>query len=374
MKKDFLKATSFLFPPIAVFFILIFIIQSCKKNHDVVSEVATVAKDPKALKDSIQVNLVGDNDEYHPARIDANLVNGWGISFPTSGPAWVSAEGTGKSLVLNGDGTAVGISPVSIPGAGSSTVGDPTGQVFNNGRGFKLPNHNPARFIFVSADGTISGWNGGSTAIKKIDDSPDASYFGAALAANGRDSFLYVANFAEREISVYDTAWAEINTMSFTDPDLPADYSPFNIQNIGGKLYVMYAKVGPGGDEIHHEGFGLVDIYNPDGSFVKRFISFGQLNSPWGIAKAPNGFWGDGSEMQDVILVGNFGDGRINAFDMNGDFLGQLRSHGNPIVIEGLWGLMFAPPTSTAINHNWLYFAAGPDDEEHGLFGYIKKE
>jgi len=118
---------------------------------------------------------------------------------------------------------------------------------------------------------------------------------------------------------------------------------------------------------------GYVDIFNPDGSLVKRFISRGQLNAPWGIAKAPAGFWGDGSDIQNVILVGNFGDGHINAFDADGSFLGQLRGHGNPIVIEGLWGIAFAPSTSTAINHNRLYFAAGPDDEEHGLFGYISK-
>ena len=135
----------------------------------------------------------------------------------------------------------------------------------------------------------------------------------------------------------------------------------------------MYAKVGPDGDEIHHEGFGIVDIYNPDGSFVKRFVSNGQLNAPWGIAWAPAGFWGNGSNVQNVILIGNFGDGRINAFNSDGAFLGQLRAHGNPIVIEGLWAIAFAPATSTAINHDFLYFAAGPDDETHGLFGYIKK-
>src|SRR5205814_935160 len=330
-------------------------------------------KDPKSLKDFQQVNLVGDNDEYSPAHIDANLVNGWGISFPTSGPAWVSANATGKTLIFSGDGVALGISPVSIPGAGTSTVGHPTGQVFNGSSSdFKLPNGNPARFIFASDDGTISGWNGGSAAIKTVDDSPDASYLGITIAANGSDHFLYVANFAERVVDVYDTAWQEIS-MPFTDPNLPSGYSPFNIQNVGGKLYVMYAKVGPGGDEIHHEGFGIVDIYNPDGSFVKRFVSNGQLNAPWGIAWAPAGFWGNGNDIQNVILIGNFGDGRINAFNSDGAFLGQLRAHGNPIVIEGLWAIAFAPATSTAINHDFLYFAAGPDDETHGLFGYIKK-
>jgi uncharacterized protein (TIGR03118 family) len=353
---------------------LLMVISSCQKEtRQTTPEESQVAKASKSLKDFIQVNLVGDNDEYSPAHMDANLVNAWGISFPTSGPAWVSAEGTGKTLIFSGEGIAAGFSPVSIPGAGTSTVGHPTGQVFSgSATDFKLPNGKPARFIFAGADGAITGWNGGSTAIKMIDDSPDASYLGIALAADGSDHFLYAANFAEGKIDVYDTAWQEVSK-PFTDSNLPSGYSPFNIQNLGGKLYVMYAKVGPDGDEIHHEGFGIVDIYNPDGSFVKRFISYGQLNSPWGIAIAPAGFWGDGTDVQNVILVGNFGDGRINAYNSDGAFLGQLRKSGNPIIIEGLWAIAFAPSTSTTINHNRLYFAAGPDDETHGLFGYISK-
>src|SRR5882724_11912664 len=173
--------------------VILVLITSCQKSiTNQQDEIAQVAKSPQAVKDFEQVNLVGDNDEYSPAHIDANLVNGWGISFPTSGPAWVSAEGTGKSVIYSGVGIAAGISPVSIPGAGTSTVGHPTGQVFNGSTtDFKLPNGNPARFIFAGADGVISGWNGGNAAIKKIDDSPDASYLGLALAADGSDHFLY---------------------------------------------------------------------------------------------------------------------------------------------------------------------------------------
>lgn len=359
-------------------FVLLTVIFSCQKNIEKATatneEIATKAIPPQELKDFVQVNLVGDNDEYNPARINPNLINGWGISFPASGPAWVSAEGTGKSLVLNGDGSPVAISPVTIPPAGLAPSSHPTGQVFNPTTDFKLPNGNPARFIFAQAEGGISGWNGGSTAVKKIDDSQEgAAYLGIAIANDRGNNFLYVANFAEGEISVYDKNWAEVDK-PFEDPDLPSGYSPFNIQAIDGKLYVMYAKVDP---EEHEEekgpGLGYVDIYNPDGSLMKRFISNGQLNAPWGIAKAPMGFWGEGSSTSDVYLVGNFGDGHINAYADNGKFLGQLRQHGEPIQIEGLWGIAFAPPTSTALNRNWLFFAAGPDDEEHGLFGYIKK-
>ena len=355
---------------------LLTVIFSCQKNVEKTTaangEIATKAIPPQELKDFVQVNLVGDNDEYNPAHINSNMVNGWGISFPASGPAWVSAEGSGKSLVLNGDGTPIAISPVSIPGAGTSTVGHPTGQVNNSTTDFKLPNGNPARFVFAGADGVISGWNGGAAAIKKVDDGPDASYLGIALANDGGNNFLYVANFAEKKIDVYDKNWVEVSK-PFTDPDLPSDYSPFNIQNIGGQLFVMYSKLGDDGDEVVSPGNGYVDIYNPDGSLMKRFISRGQLNAPWGIAKAPTGFWGEGSNTSDVFLVGNFGDGHINAYTENGNFLGQLRQHGVPIEIEGLWGIAFAPSTSAALNHNWLFFAAGPDDEEHGLFGYIKK-
>lgn len=355
---------------------LLLMAMGCQKSIDKMSgpaeEVAGKSIAPQELKDFVQVNLVGDNDEYSPAHIDANLVNGWGITFPTSGPAWVSAEATGKSVIYTGDGSTVSISPVSIPGAGTSTVGHPTGIVFNSSSDFKLPNGNAARFIFAGADGVITGWNTGNAAIKMVDDSPDASYLGIALASDGGNNFLYVANFAESKIDVYDKNWAEVSKQ-FTDPNLPSDYSPFNIQNVDGKLFVMYAKLGADGDEVVSPGNGYVDIYNPDGSLMKRFISRGQLNAPWGVAKAPTGFWGEGSETTNAILVGNFGDGHINAYNSDGAFLGQLRAHGNPIEIEGLWGISFAPATSTSINHNWLYFAAGPDDEQHGLFGYIKK-
>ena len=374
MKRFFLTATRAFIPPLSVFFIvLLFIcIQSCQKEKQTAqqAEQSIAGKDPQSLKNFMQVNLVGNNDEYDPARIDPLLVNGWGMSFSPTGTIWVSAEGSGTSAVYNKDGGQVLAAP-SIPSPSASTGGHPTGQVFNAGRGFRLPtNKNPARFIFAGADGVISGWNGGTAAVRVISD-PGEAYLGITLARNGVDSFLYVANFSENKIEVLDTAWHEVN-MPFMDPGLPSGYAPFNIQNIGNKLYVMYAKVGSDGEEEVGPGNGYVDIYNPDGSLVKRFTSRGQLNAPWGIAKAPASFWGSAAT-PNVILVGNFGDGHINAFDENGNFLGQLRASGNPIVIEGLWAISFAPTTATSINPNWLYFAAGPDDEKEGLFGYITK-
>ena len=365
-----------------VAFLLLMI--SCQKNIDRTSasnEIAGVSKDPQALKDFEQVNLVGNNDEYGATHINPHLLNGWGIAFNGSGSvAWVNAQADHSSHLYNQEGVQnTGRPFVNIPSPATPTGGNPTGIVLAGiANQFTIPpgpnttSTNPAAasFIFVGVDGVLSAWNGTyTTNAYRVFAHAGSVYTGLAIGSNAGNNFIYLANFASGHIEAYNKDWTSV-PMSFTDPDLPAGYSPFNIQNVGGKLYVMYAKVGPDGDEIHHEGFGIVDIYNPDGSLVKRFITYGQLNSPWGVAKAPTGFWGDATDMQDVILVGNFGDGRINAFNSDGAFLGQLRAHGNPIVIEGLWAIMFPPGTN---NTNRLYFAAGPDDEQDGLFGYIKK-
>lgn len=353
---------------------LLLFLWSCQKTVDksaiAINETKQEVNHPKELKDFVQVNLVGDNEEYNPAHIDANLINAWGIAFPANGPAWVTSFGTSESVIYNGNGTTAR-SPVTIPSHAAVSGGHPTGIVANPTSDFKLPNGNPARFIFAEAEGLLSGWNGGNEAIKMADDSSGEVYLGLALAADGGNNFLYAANFAQGKIDVYDKNWTKID-MPFIDPALPQGYLPLNIQNIDGKLYVMYGQPGTGGEVISPRN-GLIDIFNPDGTFLKRFISQGQLNAPWGITKAPKGFWEDGSDDEDIFLVGNFGDGHINAFNAEGVFQGQLRSHGEPIKIERLWGIAFAPSTSTSIDHDQLFFAAGPDKEQHGLFGIIKK-
>lgn len=330
--------------------------------------LSAAASSPKMLKDFTQVNLVSSSAHYNATRVDPLLVNAWGISFSTSGTFWISATNTGVSTVYNREGVQ-GLPAVSIPSPGAPTGGHPTGQVFNSSTDFKLPNDRPARFIFDGVDGVISGWNGGTAAIRMISKPGISVYTGLAIGKVGTANFLYAADFKSAKIDVYNNDWQPVS-MSFTDPNLPAGYAPFNIQAIGSKLYVMYAKQGPDGHEVIHPGDGYVSIFNTDGSFDKRLISRGQLNAPWGVAMAPAGFFGDNETP--AILVGNFGDGRINAFSVNGDFLGQLRAHGSPIIIEGLWAITFPPSTST-IDPNRLYFAAGPDDETEGLFGYIKK-
>jgi uncharacterized protein (TIGR03118 family) len=358
---------------LTIVFCIIMLATGCKKEMPSDNDFAALSATEKSiLKDFQLVSLVGDDDEYDPLRIDPFLVNGWGIAFGATGNAWISAEGSGTSTVYDSEGNEV-LAPVAIPSPTALTGGHPTGIVFNgSSTDFLLPNGNPAIFIFVGLDGVISGWNPGNLtqAIKVLDESDEAVYTGLAIASSNGQNYIYGANFKGGEIEVYDKDWLEID-MDFEDPDLPDGYSPFNIQEAGGKLYVMYAKFDEEeGEEEIHPGYGLVDVYNTDGSFVRRFTSFGKLNAPWGLAIAPAGFFGAGSESS--VLVGNFGDGRINVYSMDGQFVGPLRSKGKPIEIEGLWGITFPPSTST-IDQGRLYFAAGPDDEVHGLFGYIAK-
>ena len=371
MKKELTKALQFAFA-----LLLLTISFSCQKNMNNGSanlrpggenEIA-----PKELKNFVQLNLVGNSISSKPLNIDPDLVNAMGISFPPSGPAWVSSEGKGLGAAYNLDGLKVG-SPVNIPHALNTTTGHPTGHVYNPTNDFKLPNGNPAVFIFATSDGIISGWNVGSSAVKKIDHSSGASYLGVALANDGSDFFIYAANFAQNRIDVFDENWNQVNTKPFVDPDLPAGYSPFNIQIISdGKLYVMYAKKDATGKREIGPGNGYINIFNTNGTLLKRFASKGKLNAPWGITVAPAGFWGEFSltQITNVILVGNNGDGHINAFDENGNFIGPLSTNGKAIEIDGLWGITFPP--ITGLNRYYLYFAAGPDNGSSGLVGRIK--
>ncbi|MEP6949273.1 MAG: TIGR03118 family protein [Ginsengibacter sp.] len=334
-------------------------------------------KNPKVLKDFNQVNLLANNDKYGAVRVDPQLQNAWGIAFGAGNSIWVSAQVTGLSEVLDKDGNSV-LPSVTIPGPGDrATGGLPSGQVNNPTSSFKLRNGKPAKFIFVGLDGVISGWNGGAAAVTAVDDSPSgAEYTGVEIAKDGGANFLYVANFSESTIDVYDSTFTEVER-SFKDPYLPVGYSPFNIRLVGGWLYVEYAKLGPDG---HHPdrgaGKGFVDIFKTDGSFVKRFISGGALNVPWGITKAPASFFDANMDMgivSNAILVGNFGDGRINVYDESGRFIGPIRVKNKPFQVDQLWTITFAPATSTGLNPDFLYFTGGPADEADGLFGYITK-
>jgi len=312
-----------------------------------------------------QINLVTDDQTANSAQItDPHLVNAWGISFSSTSPFWVSANGTGLATLYSvnplTNATAKMGLEVSIPGDGSVT-----GQVLNGTSAF-----NSDRFLFVSEDGTISGWRGAlGTTAETLQPASDAYYKGVALATISGNTYLYAANFHSGAIDILKgTPGAPDLSGTFTDPTLPSGYAPFNIQLLGGKLYVTYALQGSGKDEQAGPGLGFVSVFDTQGNFLGRVGSMGTLNAPWGLAIAPQSF---GSFAGD-LLVGNFGDGTINAFNLaTNTFISQLPGlDGNPLVIDGLWGLT-AGNGGSAGSTDTIYFSAGPADESHGLFGAI---
>jgi uncharacterized protein (TIGR03118 family) len=257
---------------------------------------------------------------------------------------------------------------VTIPPTAGGTTSAPTGQVFNGGAGF-----GGAVFLFDSEDGAISGWNGGTSAVVDKDFGSAAVYKGLAISDPGMsDAVLYATNFRAGTIEAYDPNFAKPASVTgnFTDPNLPAGYAPFNDKVINGELYVTYAVQDAEKHDDHAgPGLGIVDIFNLDGTFDKRLISDGgALNSPWGLQIAPASF---GSFAGD-LLVGNFGNGMINAYNATtGVFVGTLDgSNGSPIVIDGLWGLTIGNG-SAAGSLNTLFFTAGPNGENDGLFGSL---
>ncbi|HTQ29594.1 MAG TPA: TIGR03118 family protein [Opitutaceae bacterium] len=314
-----------------------------------------------------QTNLVSDLPGV-AAHTDPNLVNPWGISFSSTSPFWIADNGAGVSTLYNSTGTPQSL-VVTIPKPGGGTAA-PTGTVFNgNSAAF-----GGDRFIFASEDGTITGWKSGTAATTLLDNSAGGSvYKGLAISSGGGNSYLYATDFHNNRIAVLSSTGAPTLTGSFSDPTLPAGFAPFNIENIGSKLYVTYAlQDAAGHDDVAGPGNGFVDTFNLNGDFLGRLTSGGPLNSPWGLALAPAGFGSFGGD----LLVGNFGDGTINAYNPGtGNFVGTLDDpSGNPIVIEGLWGLAFGNGGSGG-SPGTLYFAAGiPGDgeiEDHGLFGSL---
>lgn len=322
-----------------------------------------------------QTNLVTDDQDalaaegFGPAlTVDPDLINPWGISLsPTGSPLWVSNQGSSTSTLYNGAGQKQGL-VVDIPSNGPPA--GPTGQVFNAGNDFTLSNGTKGFFFFANLDGTVSGWNPGSTSAERVITAPQAVYTGIALGSSSGSDFMYLANNAAGRIDVFDENFAAATlTGSFIDPNLPAGLAPFNVQNIGGELYVTYAIPGPDADEVDL-GSGVVDVFDTNGNFIRRVASGGALASPWGLALAPSDF----GTFSNALLVGNFNDehGIINAFDpISGSFLGTLTDvNDNAIAIPDLWGLSFGNGGNGGPT-NALFFAAGIGDELHGLFGRL---
>ena len=305
------------------------------------------------------------------AVLDPDLVNGWGIVASGTSPWWVNDNGTNLSTLYNGNTNAKLGLKVSVPGG-------PTGIVFNGSTDFKVDAGTgllAARFIFATADGHIFGWNGVGTDAISAATTPDGVNLGLAIGSSGGANYLYAANFAGGRIDVFNGTFGDGSgdlAGDFTDPGLPAGFAPFNIQNIGGELFVAYAMQNPAepDEELAGEGLGYVSAFGTDGTFHGRVASRGELNAPWGMAMAGSNF----GKFSGDLLVGNFGDGRIHAF-RHGD--GGWEEHGvikgtnhRPIEIDGLWGIGFGNGATSGPT-NTLFFAAGPDDEEHGLFGSI---
>ena len=325
---------------------------------------------------------------------DPHLVNPWGLSHSPTGPWWISDNNANVATLYKGNGRAFPVgSPlvVSIPLPGNVPGGAPTGNVFNGTNDFVVSEgakSGPSVFIFATEDGTISGWNPNVDATNAriaVDNSKvtigqftGAVYKGLATGQSNNQNFIYATDFRFGTVEQFKADFSP--GISFTDPDLAKQcnlndpnnqcFAPFGIQNIGGKLFVTFAlqKVGKHDDQ-EGAGNGFVDIFNTDGTLFRRLISGGQLNSPWGLAPAPENF----GRFSNKLWVGNFGDGHINVFNPeNGTFLGQPKDRfGDPIAINGLWGLAFGNG-GLAGPRNTLFFTAGIADEAHGLFGSIR--
>ncbi len=329
-----------------------------------------------------QHNLVSDVPGLAD-RTDGNLVNPWGIALSRTSPFWISNNRAGDATVYDSQGQPFPASGplnvrVAAPPSGAP-VSRPTGQVFNDTTGFNVAFGKLATFIFATEDGTISGWNSGldpQNSVLLVDNSgAGAVYKGLALATTDAGPRLYAANFSLGTIDVFDANLAPVTAAGgFADPGIPAGFAPFNIQKIGRKLYVTYAmQDGARHNDVAGAGNGFINVFDFDGNLLGRLISQGGLNSPWGLALAPSYF----GAFSNALLVGNFGDGTINAYDScNGQYLGTLADpNGNAVSIPGLWGLAFGNGRNGG-DANTLYFTAGIPGtgaiQDHGLFGSLQ--
>jgi uncharacterized protein (TIGR03118 family) len=326
-----------------------------------------------------QTNLVTDTPSVTPApaHVDANLVNPWGIAFFPGGPFWINDNNSGFSTLYDQTGMLQGTFTIPPP-AGSTAAATPTGIVANVSQTGFIVGGKPSLFIFDTEDGTISGWNGGATVILAVDNSMGgngAVYKGLAMITNNGANFLLATNFRSGKVEVYDSNFKLTNLSgTFTDPNLPAGYAPFGIHVITAngqtKIYVTYAlQDTPRHDPVHAAGDGLVDIFDTNGNMIQTFVLQGDMhtNAPWGIVIPPAGFGAFGGD----VLVGNFGDGVLNAYTPAGTFIDSVKdASGNVITNLSLWDLVFGGG-GAAGDANTLYLTAGGIAEMHGIFASL---
>jgi uncharacterized protein (TIGR03118 family) len=298
--------------------------------------------------------------------VDPHLVNPWGLGLTATGDLWVAANAKGLGLTYGTAGQIEAtVVTVPAPADGGVPPSAPTELLLNASTTAFMAD----KVIFATEDGTISGWQTGATALLRVDNSAAASvYKGLAIATMNGVSRLYATDFHNGTVDVFDQSYAKV-AAGFSDPNIPAGFAPFGIQSAASLLWVTYAKQ----DTMKHDdmagvGNGYVDVFDFNGNLTKRLISQGALNSPWALVVAPADF----GAFSGALLVGNFGDGHINAYDVATGVLrgAALDTTGTPLKIDGLWSLVFGNDTTGAA-HNRLFFTAGPDMEMHGLLGHL---
>ena len=332
-----------------------------------------------------QTNLVSNNIAAMASTFDPNLKNPWGLTRSSTTPArpgspwWVGNNNSGTSTLYDGNGNIVPL-VVTVPppnGSPAGTPSTPTGVVFNGSpTDFLVAPGKSARFLFATEDGTISGWNGGQNAVLVVDNSDNGSsngavYKGATSGEINGNKFLYVTNFRSAKVEVYDTNFKRVHLgeEAFNAEEIPRGFAPFNIQNIGGTLFVTYAKQDAARhDDVAGDGLGFVEIYTPTGKHIGSLQHGTWFNAPWGVVWTTRDF----GEFSNAILVGNFGSGWIAAFNgFTYKFIGFLKNPDDSLVtIDGLWSLTFGNDGGAG-PANTLFFTAGINNEQDGLFGTL---
>jgi len=327
-----------------------------------------------------QTNLVADQASAGAVITDPQALNPWGFAFSATSPLWVSDNNSGLATLYSippGGTTVTKAGLVVTVNGGRTSTNDgssPTGQVFNGGTGFVVTGtagSGPARFIFDSESGQIQAWSPAADPTHGLVEvsSPTAVYKGLTIATTDQGTFLYAANFNAGTVDVFDSTFKLTHLLgSFTDPGIPGNYAPFGIQEINGLIYVTYAQQDAAKhDDVAGPGKGFVDIYTTNGLLIRRLASRGALNAPWGLAQAPAGFGRFGGD----LLVGNFGNGWINAFHQFSGFPAGplLTDKGWPIAIDGLWSLDFG--TAAMGGTGTLLFSSGPNGQADGLIGSL---